>query len=76
MGLFFRKNIKAGPLRVNLTKSGIGVSGGVKGAKISKGPCGTDPFEGRATVVAYVPQKVWSTRSLSVGGSAYGAKAG
>lgn len=32
--------------------------------------------DGRMVVVAYVPQKVWSTRSCSAGGSAYGAKAG
>lgn len=36
MGFRFRKSIKAGPLRVNISKSGIGYSVGVKGARITK----------------------------------------
>jgi Protein of unknown function (DUF4236) len=47
MGLFFRKSIKAGPFRINLSKSGIGVSGGIKGARISTGPRGTELHLGR-----------------------------
>jgi hypothetical protein len=47
MGLFFRKSIKFGPFRVNLSKSGIGFSGGVKGARISTGPRGTELHLGR-----------------------------
>mgnify|MGYP000701776197 CR=1 FL=1 len=34
MGLFLRKSFKAGPVRINLSKNGIGVSGGVKGARV------------------------------------------
>lgn len=41
MGFYIRKSIKFGPFRVNFSKSGIGVSAGVKGARISKGPKGT-----------------------------------
>ena len=41
MGFSFRKSIKLGPLRVNLSKSGIGLSAGVRGARVSKGPRGT-----------------------------------
>jgi len=41
MGFYFRKSLKFGPFRVNFSKSGIGVSAGVKGARISKGPRGT-----------------------------------
>jgi hypothetical protein len=33
MNFFFRKLIKLGPLRLNLSKSGIGVSAGPKGIK-------------------------------------------
>jgi Protein of unknown function (DUF4236) len=47
MGFFFRKSFKFGPLRVNLSKSGIGVSAGVKGARISTGPRGTELNLGR-----------------------------
>lgn len=41
MGLYFRKSQKIGPFRINYSKSGIGVSAGIKGARISKGPKGT-----------------------------------
>lgn len=47
MGFFLRKSIKFGPLRINLSKSGIGVSGGIKGARISAGPRGTQLNVGR-----------------------------
>jgi hypothetical protein len=46
MGWSFRKSIRLGPLRVNLSKSGIGLSGGVKGARISVGPRGTRLYGG------------------------------
>jgi len=38
---YIRKSIKFGPLRFNLSKSGIGVSVGVRGARIATGPRGT-----------------------------------
>lgn len=42
MGLYFRKSVNlGGGLRLNFSKSGIGLSGGVKGARISTGPRGT-----------------------------------
>jgi hypothetical protein len=34
MGLSFRKSFKLGPLRLNLSKSGVGASVGVKGARV------------------------------------------
>lgn len=40
MGWYLRKSVKFGPLRVNLSKSGIGYSFGVKGARIGTGPRG------------------------------------
>lgn len=36
MGFRFRKSIKAGPFRVNISKSGIGYSAGVKGFRVTK----------------------------------------
>lgn len=36
MGFNFRKSIKIGPARINLSKSGIGYSVGVKGARVTK----------------------------------------
>jgi hypothetical protein len=47
MGFSFRKSVKFGPLRLNLSKSGIGISAGVKGARISTGPRGTQLRVGR-----------------------------
>ena len=41
MGIYLKKTFKFGPFNVNLSKSGIGFSAGVKGARISKGPRGT-----------------------------------
>ena len=36
MGLRFRKSINIGPLRINISKSGIGFSLGVKGFSVSR----------------------------------------
>ena len=36
MGLRFRKSINIGPLRINLSKSGIGFSVGVKGFRVGR----------------------------------------
>lgn len=35
MGFSFRKSVKIGPIRLNASKSGIGISGGVNGAEIA-----------------------------------------
>ena len=36
MGLRFRKSFNIGPLRINISKSGIGFSLGVKGFRVSR----------------------------------------
>lgn len=41
MGLYFRNSKSLGSFRLNFSKSGIGVSTGVKGARLSMGPNGT-----------------------------------
>lgn len=41
MGFYIRKSKSVGPFRLNLSKSGLGVSTGVKGARLSVGPRGT-----------------------------------
>ncbi len=41
MGWYFRKSKSFGPFRINMSKSGIGFSTGVRGARISVGPKGT-----------------------------------
>lgn len=50
MGFYIRKSIKVGPLRFNLSKSGLGVSGGVKGFRVGTGPRGNYIHMGRGGV--------------------------
>ena len=40
MGLSVRKSVRVGPFRFNLSKSGIGVSAGIKGLRVGTGPRG------------------------------------
>jgi hypothetical protein len=47
MGWYIRKAFSAGPIRFNLSKSGCGLSLGVKGARIGVGPRGTYTHFGR-----------------------------
>ena len=47
MGFYLRKSQRIGPFRINLSKSGIGVSTGVKGLRVSQGPRGAMVHMGR-----------------------------
>ncbi|MBD8506171.1 DUF4236 domain-containing protein [Hoyosella sp. G463] len=47
MGFYIRKSVKAGPFRFNLSKSGIGVSSGVPGFRLGRGPRGNYVHAGR-----------------------------
>lgn len=47
MGLYLRKSFRAGPIRLNLSKSGLGISAGVKGARLGAGPRGNYVHAGR-----------------------------
>ncbi len=47
MGWYLKKSFAFGPLRLNLSKSGIGASVGVKGLRISTGPKGKQLNAGR-----------------------------
>jgi hypothetical protein len=47
MGFYIRKGIKLGPLRLNLSRSGLGMSVGVKGARVGVGPRGSYVHLGR-----------------------------
>lgn len=40
VGLFLRKSVIVGPFRFNFSKSGIGVSAGIKGLRVGSGPRG------------------------------------
>lgn len=63
IGFSFRKSIKMGPLRLNLSKSGLGVSTGVKGLRVSVGPRGT--YLNAGTKGVYYRKKLNSKRFLS-----------
>jgi hypothetical protein len=47
MGFYLRKSLRVGPLRFNLSKSGIGVSAGIKGFRVGSGPRGNYVNMGR-----------------------------
>lgn len=47
MGLYLRKSFRFGPVRLNLSKSGVGVSVGVKGLRVGTGPRGSYLHAGR-----------------------------
>jgi hypothetical protein len=50
MSFYLRKSISAGPVRFNLSKSGIGMSTGVKGFRVGTGPRGSYVRAGRGGV--------------------------
>ena len=56
MGFYFRQSVKAGPFRFNFSKSGMGLSVGVRGLRIGTGPrghyvqAGVDGFYYRTTI--------------------------
>ena len=47
MGFYLRKYVRVGPLRFNLSKSGIGLSAGIKGLRVGTGPRGNYVHMGR-----------------------------
>src|SRR5436190_3210650 len=47
MGFYLRKSIRVGPLRFNLSSSGIGVSAGIPGFRLGTGPRGNYVHMGR-----------------------------
>lgn len=67
MAAYFRKSITAGPIRFNLSKSGIGMSAGIKGLRIGTGPRGGYVHAGRGGV--YYRQSLGSPRHALNGGS-------
>jgi hypothetical protein len=47
MGFYIRKGFNFGPIRLNLSRSGLGASIGVKGARVGIGPHGSYVHLGR-----------------------------
>ena len=47
MGFYLKKGFNLGPVRINLSKSGLGVSVGAKGLRLGTGPKGSYWHAGR-----------------------------
>lgn len=47
MGFYLRKSVSVGPFRFNISKSGVGVSAGIKGLRVGAGPRGNYIHMGR-----------------------------
>jgi hypothetical protein len=65
----FRKSIKLGPLRLNLSKSGVGTSIGVRGFRVGK------DAKGRSYTAASIPGTGLYSRTYSGRGAAAGGDA-
>src|SRR5687768_17241805 len=63
MGWYIRKGFSLGPLRLNLSRSGMGASLGVRGARIGVGPRGSYVHVGRGGL--YYRQSLDPRPSLS-----------
>src|SRR5437867_9599022 len=50
MGFHVRKSLSVGPFRFNLSKSGIGLSTGIKGFRVGTGPRGNYVHMGRGGI--------------------------
>lgn len=60
MGWWLRKSVKMGPVRINFSKRGIGMSAGVKGLRVGTGPRGPYIAGGRGGV--YFRQRLGGRR--------------
>ncbi len=67
MGFFFRKGFRFGALRLNLSKRGVGVSAGVKGAHVGVRADG-EPYVAAGRDGLYYRQNIGRRRA----GSAFG----
>jgi hypothetical protein len=71
MGWYLRKSLRLGPLRLNLSKSGIGGSVGVTGLRVGTGPKGPyvqggrDGLYFRESLSAGAPRSSLTTRQRS-----------
>lgn len=59
MGFIYRKSVKAGPFRINLSKSGIGLSAGMPGFRV------TQSSRGRRYTTFNIPGSGMSYRTSS-----------
>ena len=67
MPFYLRKSLRFGPIRFNLSKSGVGVSAGIKGFRIGSGPRGNYVHMGRGGL--YYRATLPSTTQRQKGGT-------
>lgn len=69
MSFYIRKAFRVGPLRLNLSKSGLGLSAGVTGARVGIGPKGAYVHGGRHGLYyrKYASSKGWSSSQRTSG---------
>jgi hypothetical protein len=72
MGFYIRKSVSLGPLRFNLSKSGIGVSAGVRGFRFGSGPRGNYVHMGRQGLYYRHTLPALRPRNLSPAQSRFG----
>lgn len=59
MGLYFRKSVNlGGGLRLNFSKNGVGLSGGIKGLRLGVGPSGVNLYGGIPGTGLYYRKKL------------------
>ncbi|MDX5397841.1 MAG: DUF4236 domain-containing protein [Hymenobacteraceae bacterium] len=62
MSFFFRKTIKLGPIHINFSKSGLGISIGVPGARIGKSSNGKTYVSGGLPGSGVGYRKYWAAK--------------
>ena len=71
MPFYLRKSISAGPFRFNLSKSGVGLSVGVKGLRVGTGPRGHYVQAGRGGLYYRAQLAVADRRNLPAKGRSW-----
>ena len=66
MSFYLKKSLRFGPLRFNLSKSGIGVSAGEKGFRVGTGPRGNCIHAGRGGIYYQRRLRLGYTRAARI----------
>jgi hypothetical protein len=67
MGLFIRKAVRLGPVRFNLSKSGVGASVGLRGLRVGETPKGRFYLFGRVLPGIYYRRALGTNRAGGAG---------
>ncbi len=67
MGFFIRRAVRLGPIRFNFSKSGVGVSAGVKGLRVGQDARGKPYIFGRVLPGLYWRERLGKRGSPALG---------